>query len=179
MSGCVCHFACFPAVHLWPPAVCHRPGLLSAMAASFPCAATFWVVYDTTKTFVGSRLAHHPSASSSSASRDANAQGDLGAWQRALTHVTAAAVADLFVISLRNPFEVVKQQLQVGSHGSTVAAVKTIARVDGLRGFFAGWTPTLARDVPFDAVQFMLYEYMKRSLAVARGEGGRAKAWRW
>ena len=65
---------------------------------------------------------------------------------------------------------------KVGSHKSTLAAVRTIRRVDGVRGFYAGYAPTLARDVPFDALQFMLYEFMKRALAGARGESAACAA---
>jgi solute carrier family 25 S-adenosylmethionine transporter 26 len=128
-------------------------GLLSAMSASFPCAALFWVLYDGTKAAL---LPH--------------TQGVRGGWVTPCVHVGAAAVADVFVTLLRNPFEVVKQQMQIGSHRSTLAAVRTIAAVDGLRGFYAGYVPTLAREIPFDAVQFALYEAMKSRVVTRRGE---------
>lgn len=57
---------------------------------------------------------------------------------------------------MRNPFEVVKQQMQVGMHSSTRSAVATIMKVDGLRGFYAGYGATVIREAPFDAIQFLV-----------------------
>jgi solute carrier family 25 S-adenosylmethionine transporter 26 len=65
------------------------------------------------------------------------------------------------VAAVRNPFEVVKQQMQAGLHASTRDAVRTILRVEGWRGFFAGYGSTVAREIPFDAIEFALYEKLK------------------
>ena len=119
------------------------------MLISFPGAATFWRVYQASK---------RPLSDS------------VGGISSPVVHIAAASIADVVVCSVRNPFEVVKQQLQVGLHKSTAAAVREILRVDGVRGLYAGWGSTVARDVPFDAVQFVMYEYLKASLMRHRGE---------
>ena len=82
------------------------------MAASFPCAATFWVVYESTKSALAAQVG---SSSSSSGPRPsvADPMGHLSPLQRVGVHAAAAAAADVFVIAIRNPFEVVKQQMQV------------------------------------------------------------------
>jgi solute carrier family 25 (mitochondrial S-adenosylmethionine transporter), member 26 len=98
------------------------------MAGSFPGAATFWATYEASKSaltpYVGALAA--PAA--------------------------AAATADVAVVAVRNPFEVVKQQMQSGMHKTTTDAVRTILRVDGVRGFYAGYASTVLREIPFDAI---------------------------
>ena len=58
--------------------------------------------------------------------------------------------------------------MQAGLHPSTSSAVRSILRADGPAGLYAGVLSTVARDVPFSAVQFALYELMKRRLARAQ-----------
>ena len=129
-------------------------GLLSGMVISFPSAATFWTVYQSTKHWIGARL------------------DPASPWSAPLSHIAAASVADVVVCVVRNPFEVVKQQLQVGMHRSTVGAVRDIVRADGVRGLYAGLASTIARDVPFDALQFLMYEHLKAKVAAERGVCG-------
>jgi solute carrier family 25 S-adenosylmethionine transporter 26 len=136
-------------------------GLASAMLGSFPGAATFWTVYSAAKQALAPLLPE--------------------ATHGLLVPAGAATAAELAVSAVRNPFEVVKQQLQAGLHARSRDAVRAIVRADGLRGLYAGWGSTVARDVPFDCVQFVLYEALTRALAqhrrsrrAAAGGGGGA-----
>lgn len=122
------------------------------MIISFPSAAVFWSAYQASK-----RTIQENFGSSSSP------------LALAFTHASAAGAAEICVASIRTPFEVVKQQLQVGLHKSTTAAVRTIIAVDGFRGLYAGYASTIARDVPFDIIQFVLYEHLKKKLIEHRG----------
>lgn len=98
------------------------------MAGSFPGAATFWTTYEMVKAatapYVGAGIAP----------------------------VVAAASADVAVVAVRNPFEVVKQQMQSGMHADTMSAVRRILSIDGVRGFYAGYGSTVLREIPFDAI---------------------------
>jgi solute carrier family 25 S-adenosylmethionine transporter 26 len=121
-------------------------GLLSAMLGSFPAAATFWTVYELGKRHLTAGLA-------------ARGRSDLDF----LAHGGAAALADVAVCAVRNPFEVVKQQMQLGLHSSTSSAFRSIVATDGiLRGLYAGYFSTVLREIPFDAIEFALYEALKR-----------------
>lgn len=113
------------------------------MAGSFPAAATFWSVYEAAK----HRLVPLTAGTN---------------WAF-LAYAGAAASADIAVCAVRNPFEVVKQQMQAGLHTNTREAVRTILRVDGWRGLYAGYLSTVLREVPFDAIEFALYEHMKEA----------------
>jgi solute carrier family 25 (mitochondrial S-adenosylmethionine transporter), member 26 len=122
------------------------------MVISFPSAAVFWSAYQASK-----RTFHDVFGGTSSP------------HAAPVIHASAASVAEICVASIRTPFEVVKQQLQGGLHKSTTAAVRTIISVDGFRGLYAGYGSTIARDIPFDIIQFVLYEHFKKKLADYRG----------
>ena len=95
-------------------------GLASSMLSSFPCAATFWLVYKGTE----ERLRGGASASSLS---------------YALAPMAASSLAEACVCAIRTPFDVVKQQLQAGLHqGSTAGALRAILRAEGLPGLYVG-----------------------------------------
>jgi len=86
-----------------------------------------------------------------------------------MIHMTAAACADIVACGIRNPLEVLKQQMQAGLHPDTMAAIRHIWRTKGLHGFYAGYGATVSRDIPFDAIQFAVYE-AARSTLMARQE---------
>lgn len=115
-------------------------GLFSAALGSFPSAATFWLFYEGSKR-------HLTEAT--------------GGEYLPLVHAGSAMLADVAVVGVRNPFEVVKQQMQVGMHDTTGAAVRNIWRTSGVGGFYAGYLGTLVREMPFDAFQFIMYEQLK------------------
>lgn len=93
-------------------------GLASAMAGSFPSAAMFWTAYEYGRAYADTAGA--------------------GVFAPAL----GAAAADVAVCAVRNPFEVVKQQMQSGMHNSTRDAVRTILKHEGMRGLYAGYFST-------------------------------------
>jgi len=65
--------------------------------------------------------------------------------------------------ALMNPFDVVKQRMQVhGSRFSGVASCfRSICKTEGLSAFYVSYPTTLTMTVPFTAVQFSCYEYLK------------------
>lgn len=49
--------------------------------------------------------------------------------------------------------------LQVGQErGSSLEAVKSIIKSEGVRGLFIGGKEQLMREIPFNALQFTMYE---------------------
>eukprot|EP00474_Spongospora_subterranea_P010593 CRZ11051.1 hypothetical protein [Spongospora subterranea] len=112
-------------------------GLTSAMVGSFPSGAVFFTVYDTCRRL---SIAHFPDPFSSMAS---------------------AAVANVFACGVRVPFEIVKQQMQAGMHPSSLACIKSILSGKGISGLLTGYGSTVIREIPFDALQFALWETLK------------------
>lgn len=78
----------------------------------------------------------------------------------------AGACATITSDALMNPFDVIKQRMQV--HGSTYSSVGncavTVFRNEGLKAFYVSYPTTLTMTVPFTAVQFSAYESLKKVL---------------
>ncbi|KAG9150065.1 hypothetical protein Leryth_021555 [Lithospermum erythrorhizon] len=85
----------------------------------------------------------------------------------ALAHLTAGAVAGAASSIVRVPTEVVKQRMQTGQFTSAAEAVRLIVAKEGVRGLFAGYGSFLLRDLPFDAIQFCLYEQLRLGYKLA------------
>ena len=48
-------------------------------------------------------------------------------------------------------------------------AVQTILKSEGVRGLFAGYGSFMLRDLPFDAIEFVAYEQLKKSWVKYKG----------
>lgn len=79
----------------------------------------------------------------------------------ALAHLTAGAAGGAASSIIRVPTEVVKQRMQTGHFASAPDAVRLIVAKEGVKGLFAGYGSFLLRDLPFDAIQFCLYEQLR------------------
>ena len=51
------------------------------------------------------------------------------------------------------------------AHSGPASVVREVWREEGVRGFFRGFTPTLAREVPGYAIFFSTYEFARTTLA--------------
>ncbi|GBG74675.1 hypothetical protein CBR_g19083 [Chara braunii] len=86
-------------------------------------------------------------------------------------HLTAGALGGAAASLVRVPTEVVKQRMQTGQFASATGAVKGILAKEGFKGLYAGFGSFLLRDLPFDAMQFCMYEQLKLGLkSLARRE---------
>jgi len=88
-----------------------------------------------------------------------------------MAHSLAGASATIAADALMNPFDVIKQRMQI--HKSEFRSVFTCARVvfrtEGLGAFYVSYPTTLAISIPFNAIQFTVYEQVKRFMN-PRGE---------
>jgi solute carrier family 25 S-adenosylmethionine transporter 26 len=53
-------------------------------------------------------------------------------------------------------------------HESMGGAFRSIVKVDGFKGLYNGYSSLIMREVPFDMMQFMLYEQLKRQMKIYR-----------
>lgn len=81
-----------------------------------------------------------------------------------IAHLTAGAAGGAAASLIRVPTEVVKQRMQTGQFPSAHSAVRQILAKEGGRGLYAGFGSFLLRDLPFDAIQFCIYEQLRISL---------------
>ncbi|KAL1364802.1 S-adenosylmethionine carrier 1, chloroplastic/mitochondrial isoform X2 [Arachis duranensis] len=79
----------------------------------------------------------------------------------AFAHLTAGAIGGIAASLIRVPTEVVKQRMQTGQFTSAAGAVRFIAAKEGFKGLYAGYGSFLLRDLPFDAIQFCIYEQIR------------------
>lgn len=97
----------------------------------------------------------------------ATSYGLAGIPATALAGASATIAAD----ALMNPFDVVKQRLQIGAAGpgasGAPAVLRTFRRIyaaEGLSAFYVSYPTTLAISIPYNAVQFSVYEQVKQWL---------------
>ena len=74
--------------------------------------------------------------------------------------MVAASVGEFVAGSIRNPFEVTKQYIQVRGYSNPFTAVVDISKERGFKAFYSGFGPMLMRDIPFDMCEVSPYEYM-------------------
>eukprot|EP01043_Picozoa_sp_COSAG02_P011606 COSAG02_NODE_430_length_22462_cov_52.755042_12_plen_292_part_00 len=129
-------------------------GIASAAVGSAPTSALFFCSYEVLKPALVA------------------ARGGGAAEDSPVVHVIAASAAEAVASIASVPTENVKQKLQIGRFGGTAACVEAILRAEGARGFFRGYSATIAREVPFAAIQFPIYEALKGCWA--RSQPGRS-----
>lgn len=111
---------------------------------SAPSAALFFLTYDSLRQFLN----------------DAHSQ-----FHPTVTEIASASVAEIAACVVRVPTENVKQKMQVGQFGGFK---ETLRYVVGSGGLFRGFSTTCLREAPFSALQFPLYEELRRRV---QGEG--------
>ncbi len=76
----------------------------------------------------------------------------------------SAAMGEFAAATIRNPTEVVKQNMQMLSYGGVGSAIKNIWQVRGARGFYAGYLPLLCREIPFSLIQLPIFEFIQKRI---------------
>lgn len=80
-----------------------------------------------------------------------------------LTHAVAGCCAELAAGLFFTPMEVIKSQLQIDhlQTSTTWSLAKSIARQEGLAGFYRGYWITIAVFLPHTVIYFVIYEQLK------------------
>ncbi|ROT42692.1 mitochondrial carrier [Sodiomyces alkalinus F11] len=116
-------------------------GVSSVVAGAGPAHAVYFATYEAVKHIMGGNQAgvHHP-----------------------LAAVTSGACATIASDALMNPFDVIKQRMQMRDsakmYRSMVDCAKYVYRTEGLGAFYVSYPTTLSMTVPFTALQFLAYE---------------------
>ncbi|OAX43919.1 mitochondrial carrier [Rhizopogon vinicolor AM-OR11-026] len=96
--------------------------------------------------------------------------GGNAAGNQWLATSLAGASATVASDALMNPFDVIKQRMQVhqSEFRSVFTAMRVVYQTEGLSAFYVSYPTTLMMSVPFTAVQFTVYEHIKRLLNPSR-----------
>ncbi|KAI3331589.1 putative mitochondrial carrier protein [Xylariaceae sp. AK1471] len=130
-------------------------GVGIVVVATLPAAGTFFTVYEASKTFLG---------------RHASTFG----LPQPLVHSGASAIAECASCLVLTPAEVIKQNAQVlqlrssSSRSTSLQALRQLGGVGAGRRLLSGYTALVARNLPFTAIQFPIFEFVR-----ARIWGGR------
>ena len=74
-------------------------------------------------------------------------------------NIKNAIISDLLGSIFLCPFEVIKQNIQIGRYNTVTQACK---QINDIKGFYRGYFGLLCRDLPFRAIQLPLYEEVKK-----------------
>ncbi|TIA69210.1 hypothetical protein E3P92_03156 [Wallemia ichthyophaga] len=119
-------------------------GVSSVVIGAGPAHAVYFGVYEAMKDLSGGNREGH----------------------QVLPTALAGASATIAADALMNPFDVIKQRMQVeDSKFKTVrSCARTLLKTEGLSAFYVSYPTTLMMTVPFTAVQFSTYESTKKIL---------------
>lgn len=126
-------------------------GVVPGVAGIVPAAAVYMLVYQSLRPVFVAKFGER--------------------W-RSLGVASAAGLGDVAASFVRVPCEVAKQRLQVGVYKDSGEMVREMGRIlgSGPKGLYAGLGAQLARDVPFVAAEFVVYDALKRLVEGVRGE---------
>ncbi|MCJ1461857.1 Fe(2+) transporter [Pseudocyphellaria aurata] len=118
-------------------------GISSVIVGAGPAHAVYFATYEAVKQAMG---------------------GNNGTEHHPLAAATSGACATIASDALMNPFDVIKQRMQL--HGSAYRSIahctKSVYRAEGIAAFYVSYPTTLAMTVPFTALQFTFYESISK-----------------
>ena len=127
-------------------------GLSGAIIGTLPTALVYFTVYDRVSATLEAQLAQ----------RSGGGALESGGGAAAAVHLVSAAAGAIASSVVRVPGDTCRHQTQAYMHRNVFAAAHTIVSTAGFRGLYLGYLPTLLRDVPELAVQFTVYEALRR-----------------
>ncbi|OTA95969.1 hypothetical protein M434DRAFT_160280 [Hypoxylon sp. CO27-5] len=122
-------------------------GMSSVVVGAGPAHAVYFATYEAVKHLMGGNRAgvHHP-----------------------LAAATSGACATIASDALMNPFDVIKQRMQIQNSSKMYRSMTDCARyvykTEGISAFYVSYPTTLSMTVPFTALQFLAYESISTAM---------------
>ncbi|KAH8198245.1 hypothetical protein TruAng_007588 [Truncatella angustata] len=122
-------------------------GMSSVVVGAGPAHAVYFATYEAVKHAMGGNQIgeHHP-----------------------LAAATSGAAATIASDAFMNPFDVIKQRMQIQNsskmYKSMFDCARYVYRNEGLSAFYVSYPTTLSMTVPFTALQFLAYESISTSM---------------
>ncbi|KAK7995226.1 mitochondrial carrier domain-containing protein [Apiospora arundinis] len=158
-------------------------GIGIVIVATLPAAGTFFTTYEAAKTFLG----HHVGPA-----KEGDRPGKWLSLPQPLVHSAASAFAEMASCVVLTPAEVIKQNAQMvqrqqgapssGGAISGSSSMKALRQLVGGAGtgrkLLSGYTAMVARNLPFTAIQFPIFEHV-RALMWKKGQAGKEEVSLW
>lgn len=109
-------------------------GLGTILLGSVPASAMYWTIYERVKTSLQEKTNQNPR-------------------YFPFCEMVAATLGEIVAASIRNPFEVTKQFIQIRGYSNPVKAIMEISKERGFRSLYSGYSSLLLRDIPFDIIE--------------------------
>lgn len=134
-------------------------GVGPALLMSVPTSAAYMVGYDALR-----------------ASLLATTRPDDNVYRAGAT-LFAGGISRTIVVSIVSPLELLRTRLQSAHHSfqDVFASYRLFVKEQGPTSLWRGLPPTLWRDVPFSAIYWASYEFVRRGLTGGRGMGEMAQ----
>ncbi|KAK8112866.1 mitochondrial carrier domain-containing protein [Apiospora sp. TS-2023a] len=156
-------------------------GIGIVIVATLPAAGTFFTTYEAAKTFLGRHVGPADGAAGGGRKKLVN-------LPQPLVHSAASAFAEMASCVVLTPAEVIKQNAQMVQSqqpgapksgavtgSSSMKALRQLASGGGAsagKKLLSGYTAMVARNLPFTAIQFPIFEHV-RELMWKKGKDGK------
>ncbi|KAK7959683.1 uncharacterized protein PG986_004537 [Apiospora aurea] len=149
-------------------------GIGIVIVATLPAAGTFFTTYEAAKTFLGRHVG--PADHAAAAAAAGGGRKKLVNLPQPLVHSAASAFAEMASCVVLTPAEVIKQNAQMvqrqqpgpSSSGGAISGSSSIKALRQLAGgagagrkLLSGYTAMVARNLPFTAIQFPIFEHVR------------------
>ena len=114
-------------------------GINAQLSMAFPGGSLYFIGYEGTKFAFDSQLIPN--------SMSIQQKSFFGG-------ISAETLRVMFI----NPFEIVKQQIQIGQQNKLLDTFRYMLRTQGFFGLYRGFWSLLGREIPFSCIQMPLYE---------------------
>ncbi|CRH02833.1 mitochondrial carrier protein, putative [Plasmodium relictum] len=116
-------------------------GILPTLIGTVPASAFFYCFYELSKKLLTEYNEH---------------------INKSHLYLISTSAAEITSCIVRLPFEVVKQKMQISSNNSMMNIIYDISKKEGLGKYlFKSYLIMIVREIPFDCIQFFLWETFK------------------
>ncbi len=95
-----------------------------------------------------------------------------GHKQSGMSNLVLGGCAGTFAASVCYPLDTVRRRMQMKgkTYNNMWDALRTISRVEGVRGFYRGWVANTLKVAPMSAIRFVSYEALKGVMGVKKAK---------
>lgn len=150
-------------------------GLAVSALGSMPSVGLYFGVYSYCKRTIGPTFTRLVGTGRKDGKEPMCSEATL----RTLSIAFSAVIGNTVASFSRVPYEVVKQKLQTGQYSSTIRAMSSMWKEEGMRAFFplGGVSIQMIRDIPYAVCTLLAYESIKENWVLKRSQEDPSSRW--